>query len=365
VLQSRLDARGGRPTTALTASDDHEHGCCQNDDGKDNSEAGRAMLLEPRAELDLPSAHTRGDRCRPRRTSDGVEPVPRCRRLSRRLEADLLRAGEVIVRVPPKLMAHARDAARTYGKSDPIDALAVARAAFVAHARELTVRETELEREITVLVREQAPTLLSLVGVGALTAAKIVAETADVTPFKSKDAHARHNGTAPLPVWSENRERHRLSLTGNRQLNAAIHRIAIPDALPPRRTRLPRASRREPEHQDRSVASPQTTPLRRRLPTPPRRRPISAPRDLRRAGGLTQEQTVTQRVISARSIGHGDLPSDLTGVRWSDGVAPCRVAITAQDRELIGLADRIRDDDLGDVLNTPGVACDVCAGLCD
>jgi hypothetical protein len=35
------------------------------------------------------------------------------------------------------------------------------------------------------------------------------------------------NGTAPLPVWSGNRERHRLSRTGNRQLNAAIHRIAI------------------------------------------------------------------------------------------------------------------------------------------
>jgi hypothetical protein len=38
-------------------------------------------------------------------------------------------AGERIVRVPPKLMAHIRDSARTYGKSDPIDALAVARAA--------------------------------------------------------------------------------------------------------------------------------------------------------------------------------------------------------------------------------------------
>ena len=53
-----------------------------------------------------------------------------CRHLSRRLEADLLAAGERIVRVPPKLMAHARDSARTYGKSDPIDALAVARAAL-------------------------------------------------------------------------------------------------------------------------------------------------------------------------------------------------------------------------------------------
>src|SRR3954452_23281279 len=62
----------------------------------------------------------------------GVErrwAVEDCRHLSRRLERDLLAAGELIVRVPPKLMAHTRDSARTYGKSDPIDALAVARAA--------------------------------------------------------------------------------------------------------------------------------------------------------------------------------------------------------------------------------------------
>src|SRR4029450_6249973 len=52
------------------------------------------------------------------------------RHLSRRLERDMLAAGEHLVRVPPKLMAHARDAARSYGKSDPIDALAVARAAL-------------------------------------------------------------------------------------------------------------------------------------------------------------------------------------------------------------------------------------------
>lgn len=72
-----------------------------------------------------------------------------------------------------------------------------------------------------------APSLLEVPGVGALTAAKIVAETADVRRFRSKDCFARHNGTAPLPVWSGNRVRHRLSRTGNRQLNAAIHRIAV------------------------------------------------------------------------------------------------------------------------------------------
>ena len=41
--------------------------------------------------------------------------VEDCRHLSRRLERDLLAAGERIVRVPPKLMANARDAVRRFG----------------------------------------------------------------------------------------------------------------------------------------------------------------------------------------------------------------------------------------------------------
>jgi transposase len=98
---------------------------------------------------------------------------------------------------------------------------------LVGRIRELTVATNELERRIVATVAGMAPSLLSLAGVGALTAAKIVAEVADVRRFRSKDAFARHNGTAPLPVWSGNRVRHRLSRTGNRQLNAAIHRIAI------------------------------------------------------------------------------------------------------------------------------------------
>ncbi|QYB00724.1 IS110 family transposase (plasmid) [Rhodococcus sp. USK10] len=48
--------------------------------------------------------------------------------------------------------------------------------------------------------------------------------------FRSKDAFARHNGTAPLPVWSSNHARHRLSRTGNRRINAAIHIIALTQA---------------------------------------------------------------------------------------------------------------------------------------
>jgi len=232
-----------------------------------------------------------------------------CRHLSRRLSTDLLVAGERVIRVPPKLMAGARRSSREPGKSDPIDALAVARAALredlpvatldgverevrllvdhrddlvaertraqnrlrwhlheldpgnepvargldravvlgaldrdlaevpgtvariarelVGRIRDLTVTINDLEREIGRLVADLAPSLLALPGCGALSAAKLIGETAGIGRFRSAAAFARHNGTAPLPVWSGNAERHRLSRTGNRQLNVAIHRIAI------------------------------------------------------------------------------------------------------------------------------------------
>src|SRR6185437_9178893 len=258
--------------------------------------------------------------------ADRLWAIEDCRQLSRRLERDLLSIGQRIVRVSPKLMARVRDSARSYGKSDPIDALAVARAALrepdlpiarldgiereirllvdhredlvaertriitrlrwhlhelnpgwtaptklerhsafdkvkahlsdhndgamvrrlalrlVEHLRLLTDEIDELTAEITVRVTRIAPSLLAIVGCGALSAAKIVGETAHAGRFRSKDAYARHNGTAPLPVWSSNKQRHRLSRTGNRQLNAALHRIALTQARmhPPARELLAR-----------------------------------------------------------------------------------------------------------------------------
>lgn len=239
--------------------------------------------------------------------------VEDCRHLSRNLERDMLAAGERIVRVPPKLMAHARDGARTYGKSDPIDALAVARASLrepdlpeafldqqsrdirlladhredlvsertrqinrlrwhlheidpalepnnrclttVKHQKlilarldgvttmvaeisvELINRIAELSQRINELGRELdeqtllvAPNLRAVHGVGPLNAAKLVGEVGGVRRFKSRHAFARHNGTAPLPVWSSNKARHRLSRVGNRQINTSIHRIALTQA---------------------------------------------------------------------------------------------------------------------------------------
>jgi transposase len=47
-----------------------------------------------------------------------------------------------------------------------------------------------------------APTLLAVPGCGPLTSAKIIGNTAGVNLFESRDAYARHNGTAPRPVRS-------------------------------------------------------------------------------------------------------------------------------------------------------------------
>jgi transposase len=245
--------------------------------------------------------------------ADRCWAVEDCRHLSRRLERDMLAAGERIVRVPPKLMAHSRDSARTYGKSDPIDALAVARAALrepdlptahldddarelrllvdhredlvaertrhinrlrwhlheidpawepdsralttfkhlgiaagrlvgldsvlariavdlVERIRQLTVDINQLRGELDARTATSATNLRRVHGVGPLAAAKMIGEVAGIERFKSRHAFARHNGTAPTPVWSGNTDRHRLSRAGNRQLNAAIHRVALTQA---------------------------------------------------------------------------------------------------------------------------------------
>jgi transposase len=90
----------------------------------------------------------------------------------------------------------------------------------------LTVRANALEKEITALVADQAPAMLEVPGCGPLTAAKIVGETAGVNRFASE--YAMHVGVAPIPVWSgRTHGRVRVNTSGNRQLNAALHRIAV------------------------------------------------------------------------------------------------------------------------------------------
>jgi len=93
--------------------------------------------------------------------------------------------------------------------------------------RELTQTIKALEAEIADLVGRLAPQLVSEPGCGPLTAAKLVGEIAGAQRFSSDAKLARAAGIAPIPVSSGKTNRHRLDRGGNRQINAAIHRIAI------------------------------------------------------------------------------------------------------------------------------------------
>src|SRR5262249_53761763 len=130
--------------------------------------------------------------------------------------------------IPPKSLRRRHVLASLTARLDGVTGT-VARIAreLLARCLELTARANDLEREIGRLVRRLVPTLLALPGCGVLSAAKIVGEAAGAARFRSKATFARWNGTAPIPVWSGNEARHRLNRGGNRQVNAALHRIAI------------------------------------------------------------------------------------------------------------------------------------------
>jgi transposase len=241
--------------------------------------------------------------------------VEDCRHVTRTLEKALVSSSEQLVRVPPKLTAPQRRSGRVRGKSDPIDALAIARAALreprldrprageerlrelrllvdhrddlvderrraqqrlrwhlheldpllgvpagaldrpvwldrvgrklarrqqtlqvriardlVGRCRTLTRTILELERELAVMTAQTAPALLELPGCGAVTAAKLLAEIGPIERFQTDAQLARRGGVAPLEASSGRVRRHRLDRGGNRQLNCALHRIAVTQA---------------------------------------------------------------------------------------------------------------------------------------
>jgi transposase len=97
----------------------------------------------------------------------------------------------------------------------------------LAHIRSLTRQANTLEREITALVRAYRPALLEEDGCGALTAATLIGRTAGADRFATDSRFARQAGSAPIPASSGRRDRHRLHRGGDRQLNRALHVIAI------------------------------------------------------------------------------------------------------------------------------------------
>jgi len=92
----------------------------------------------------------------------------------------------------------------------------------------LNGRITELEAEIAALLEQHGNPVEDLLGAGNQIAAALISHAGDVRRFKDAAAFARYCGAAPIPCGSgQTAARHRLHRGGNRQLNAALYRIAI------------------------------------------------------------------------------------------------------------------------------------------
>ena len=80
---------------------------------------------------------------------------------------------------------------------------------------------------ITQAVEASGTTLTTIQGIGAITAARILGHTGPIARFPDRAHYASYAGVAPIEASSGNVQRHRLSRRGNRQLNSALHGVAI------------------------------------------------------------------------------------------------------------------------------------------
>ena len=100
---------------------------------------------------------------------------------------------------------------------------------IAARIRFLIAQTAELDAELQVLVRHHpaGPTLLAEPGVGPVVAAQLLVSWSHRGRVRSEAAFAALAGVAPLEASSGQRTRHRLSRTGDRDLNRALHTVAI------------------------------------------------------------------------------------------------------------------------------------------
>jgi transposase len=92
---------------------------------------------------------------------------------------------------------------------------------------DLNRRIRDLDTTIKELVTPLAPGLLEITGISYISAAVLIAEIGDITRFASSAKLARYTGCAPIPVYSSDKERHRLHRGGNRRLNSVLYTAAI------------------------------------------------------------------------------------------------------------------------------------------
>ncbi len=93
--------------------------------------------------------------------------------------------------------------------------------------RTLERKIADLNRRIEAEVEASGTVLTEIFGVGPILAAKIIGTVGSVARFPTKAHFASYSGTAPVEASSGEMVRHRLSLAGNRNLNNALHMVAV------------------------------------------------------------------------------------------------------------------------------------------
>ena len=96
-----------------------------------------------------------------------------------------------------------------------------------AQINDLTKKITTAEKHLDQLTQQHAAPLRAQFGVGPISAAQILITFSHPGRFRSPAAFAAIAGTSPLEASSGRTVRHRLNRTGDRQLNAALHRIIL------------------------------------------------------------------------------------------------------------------------------------------
>ncbi|MDQ1751489.1 MAG: transposase [Pseudonocardiales bacterium] len=104
---------------------------------------------------------------------------------------------------------------------------------LLADLRRLDTTIKAHTKSLTTALDTAGSTLTDVHGFGPVLAAKILAHSGDITRFPSRHHYASYCGTAPIEASSGDQRRHRLSRAGNRQLNAAVHVIAVCQARDP------------------------------------------------------------------------------------------------------------------------------------
>jgi transposase len=232
ALERQLVAAGERLLRVppkLTAPERRAGRARGKSDSIDALAAARASLREPR--LDRPRAGEERLRELKLLVVHRDDLVDERRRAQQRLRWHLHELDPTLTIAPGALdrAVQLERVSRSLARREQTVLVRIARD-LVGRCRTLTRAIIELERELALMTVQIAPALLELPGCGALTAAKLLAEIGPIERFQTEAQLARHGGVAPLEASSGRVRRHRLDRGGNRQLNCALHRIAVTQA---------------------------------------------------------------------------------------------------------------------------------------